>query len=315
MATSGKVNEYDVVIVGGGPAGISAALWCADLGMSAVVIEARADLGGQLRIIHTPILNYPGVDAADGEDLYGRFAASMDKFEIDVITDSEAASIDAEECTVTLATGDVIRGEALIIATGVRRHRLGISGEDEFEGRGILTSGAGERESARGKRVVIIGGGDAAFENALILREFADSVTVVHRREKFSARQEFVEPVLADAGINVITEYVPISINGTERVESVTVESVKTGEQMQLDADLVLIRIGVVPNSELLAGQVDMDDAGYILVDSESRTSSAGVWAAGDVANPVAPTVATAVGMGATAAKSALRLINSLKKL
>src|SRR5690606_24230514 len=159
----------------------SAALWCADLGMRAVVIEARSELGGQLRIVHTPIVNFPGVDAADGEDLYRRFAASMDKFEIDVITDSEATSIDASECTVTLVSGEVVGGEALIIATGVRRRRLRIPGEGEFEGRGILASGAGERESAPGKRVVIIGGGDAAFENALILREFAESVTVVHR--------------------------------------------------------------------------------------------------------------------------------------
>ena len=304
-----------MVIVGGGPAGISAALWCADLGIRAVVVEQLAETGGQLHMIHTPILNYPGVDAFDGEDLCSRFAASMDKFEADVITNCEAASIDARECTVTLVSGEVIRGGALIIATGVRRRRLGITGETEFEGRGILVSGAGERESASGKRVVIIGGGDAAFENALILREFAESVTVMHRRSEFSARREFVEPVLADAAINVITEYLPVSINGTEEVESVTVENVNTGKQIDLETDLVLIRIGVVPNSELVAGQVDKDSLGYIRIDGESRTSAAGVWAIGDVANPTAPTIATAVGMGATAAKSALKLINSRKKL
>jgi thioredoxin reductase (NADPH) len=304
----------DVIIIGGGPAGISAAVWCADLGLNATLFERSAKLGGQLNIIHTPVLNYPGVITSNGDELRRSFEDSLGQFEVDIITGNDVISIDVNPLTVTLSNGETIGSRAVFLATGVRRRRLGVAGERRLEGKGVLASGAGEREAATGKRIVIVGGGDAAFENALILRQFAKKITLVHRGASFRARPEFLEPVLADPDIDVITGHLVQEILGHERVEGVTLKSA-SGDEKSIETDLVLIRIGVEPNTELVAGKVDLDADGYVKVDSEGRTSCQGIWAIGDVAHPVSPTIATAVGTGAAAAKSALKLINSGKRL
>ncbi|HSI87435.1 MAG TPA: NAD(P)/FAD-dependent oxidoreductase [Pyrinomonadaceae bacterium] len=307
--------QHDVIVIGAGPAGISAAIWCADLGLRATLIEQGNEPGGQLELIHSPIENYPGLGVRDGAELKKRFIDSLERFDLEVLTGSAVTGVDTIERTVMLDSGKVLHADALFIATGVRRRTLGVPGESEFEGKGILASGAGEKESARGRRVVIIGGGDAAFENVLILREYASHITLIHRGESFRARREFVDPVLDDRSTEVLTNHTVTSIVGRHTVEGVTVKGLESENERVIEADLVLIRIGVRPNSELVAGQVEMDPEGYIVVDAEGRTNCPGIWGIGDVANPVSPTIATAVGTGAAAAKSASKLINPRKSL
>jgi thioredoxin reductase (NADPH) len=303
MSTDWK--KYDVVIIGGGPAGMSAALWCGEMGFSSVLIERELAPGGQLAAIHNPITNYIGVNAANGGELLARFTESLDRLTFERAPGADITDIDLEGKIVRSADGRAFAGRSLIIATGVRRRILGVPGENEFRGRGVMTSGAKERELAAGKAVVIIGGGDAALENALILSGYAERVIVVHRRASFSARDEFLDQVKLRSNVLLVTESNIVSINGHEAVDSITVRST-SGSEMTIPADLVLIRIGVIPNTDLITGKLATDQAGYIIVDACGRTSRTNIFAIGDVANPLAPTISTAVGTASTAIKSLL---------
>lgn len=304
---------FDVIIIGGGPAGISAAVWCADLGLSSVVLEREEKLYGQLRWIHNPIANYLGLSAADGEELIASFEQTARKWNLRTETAVKIEAVDCAAGTVTLANDRAIRSKALIIATGVRRGTLGISGEVEFVGKGILRSGSAEREKAKGKRVVVVGGGDAAAENALILAENADRVLLIHRRAELTARPEFIAKVGNHPRIETLLEAKVTEIGGEGRVGHIEVESLRDGTRTRIDTDHFIARIGVAPNTELFKSQLATDPKGYIIVDAQSRTTSELAFAIGDVANPISPTIATATGTAATAAKALHALLTSNK--
>jgi len=295
-------DKLDVIIIGGGPAGMSAALWCADLGLRPLLIEQNLSLGGQLLWTHNPITNYLGAEAENGAALAHRFTEQMGRAAIKFASGQEVTSVKLASKTVVV-DGAEITSDAIVIATGVRRRKLGVAGEDEFAGRGILVSGARDRDNVRGKRVVIIGGGDAALENALILSEMASKVYVVHRRQDLSARSEFVSQVRERSNVDLVFNSMVTAVGGAASVQYVKVSD-RSGETSTIDCDAVLIRIGVEPNTRLFGGQVELDDKGYILVDEELRTTVDCVWAIGDVTGPVGPTIANAVGDGSVAAKS-----------
>lgn len=297
-------KQADVAIIGGGPAGLSAAVWCVDLGLQPILFEKADEFGGQMLWTHNPIRNYLGAEAANGRELRDIFLRQVAGLEIELVTNAEVGSVDLQNGKLKLTDGEQYSAENLIIATGVRRRRLGIAGESEFVGRGMLESGVGDREHVRGRHVVVIGGGDAAIENAILLAQVADKVTVIHRREQFSARPEFLENVRGNPKVRLHTDRVATAIRGDGRVEEVSVADKSTGEIAAIGCDAVLVRIGVEPNNELFLDQVALDSRGYVLVDSECRTNVPNVSAIGDIASPNAPTIATAVGMGATAAKS-----------
>ncbi|HMQ02337.1 MAG TPA: FAD-dependent oxidoreductase [Pyrinomonadaceae bacterium] len=302
-------SEFDVLIIGAGPAGLSAAIWCRDLGLRSALIEKAAELGGQLHAIHNPINNYLGIRAKNGSDLLDKFLLSSKEFLPYVNLSSEVMKLDVDTSSLTLADGRKLIARAIVLATGVRRRRLNIPGEVESEGRGKLISGVGERESVRGSRIAIVGGGDAAIENALLLADLAEKVVVIHRRDRLSARPDFVERVLQDSRIEILFETEVAAINSREVVESIDLCDGRTGEMRRLEVDKILIRIGVVPNSEIVKGIVNLDPDGYVEADASGQTSHKLIYAVGDVAMPRAPTIATACGMGAAAAKSiALRL-------
>ncbi len=303
-------NKFDVIVIGGGPAGISAAFWCAEVGLQSVIFERERELGGQLLWTFGEITNYLGLMAENGRDLCERFLEQLDKKQVTRFTESDIVSVDLNEKTVTAANEDRFSAENIIIATGVRRRRLGVSGEVEFAGHGILASGVGSRAQVAEKRVVIVGGGDAALENALVLSDVAQMVTVVHRRDKFSAREDFVEAAGRLANVEFAFSSTVDAIVGKTQVEGVEITDLRTGERSSIEADAVLIRIGVEPNTEAFRGQIDLDECGYVVVRSDCSTGLDGVFAVGDVANPTSPTIATAVGMGATAAK-AIKLTHS----
>ncbi len=293
---------HDVLIIGAGPAGLSAARWCDELGLDALVLEQSEEVGGQLLSVHNPIENYLGVRAANGLELRDRFVEQTKDCDFDLWTNVEIASVDLKAKLVVLRSGEELRSIAIIIATGLRRRKLGIPGEDEFVGRGMIES-SGEREAFAGKDVCVIGGGDAAAENALLLAELCPTVTLVHRGKKLRARREFTETLHTNHCITVFPESVVRRIIGSKHVEAVEIERAGAIKPFQMAVQGVIVRIGFEPNTELLRDQLEMDDRAYVIISSQQETSVENVFALGDVANPLAPTISSAVGAGATAAR------------
>src|SRR5919107_5219698 len=287
---------HDVIIIGAGQAGLSAALWCDELGLDTLVVEQAAEVGGQLLRVHNPVENYLGVSAADGRELRDLFAAQVEDKEFDLWTEAEIEGVDLKAKRVRLRSGEELQSIALVLATGVRRRRLGVPGESEFEGRGVLESGRLDRERVKGEDVLVVGGGDAAAENALLLSEVCATVTLVHRGKSLSARAEFAERVKGDHRITVFTETTLRAILGGDRVESAEMLRAGALKPMRMAVRGVLIRVGVEPNTELFRGQIHTDERGYVVITGEQETSAEMVFAVGDVSNPLAPTVSGATG-------------------
>jgi thioredoxin reductase (NADPH) len=292
----------DVVIIGAGPAGLSSARWCDELGLDTLLLEQSEELGGQLLSIHNPIDNYLGLHAANGHEMRERFVAQTKDSDFDLWTRVEIASVDLKAKRVTLRSGEELQSIAIIIASGLRRRRLGIPGEAEFVGRGMIESSA-DAPAFAGRDVCVIGGGDAAAENALLLAKICPTVTLVHRGKKLRARREFTEQMHTSHCITVFPESVVHRIIGREWVEAVEIERAGAIKPFQMAVQGVIVRIGFQPNSDLFLDQLQTNDQGYVLTGSEQETTVENVFAVGDVANPLAPTIAGAVGAGATAAK------------
>ena len=294
---------HDVIIIGAGPAGLSAAFWCDELGLDTLVLEQAEQIGGQLHRVYNPIENYLGVKTRNGAELLELFSRDVDAAEFDLWTGTAIDTIDVRAKRIALRSGETLQAISIVIATGVRPRSLGIPGEKEFIGKGIIESGTRDRELFAGKDVCVIGGGDAAVENALVLAEVCPTVTLVHRGKKLRARREFAERVLPNHRVTVFTESVVTRIMGDAEVEAVEIQRKGGLKPFQLAVRGVLIRIGVEPNSDLFREQLQVDEKGYIAVNSEHETTAPMVFAVGDVSNPRAPTISGATGAGATAAK------------
>jgi thioredoxin reductase (NADPH) len=294
---------HDVIIIGGGPAGLSAARWCDELGLDTLLLEQADRVGGQLHNVYNPIKNYLGLDAANGRELLDHFISQLDSTDFDQWTGTSIKSADLKAKRVSLASGEDLQAIAIIIATGVRRRELGIEGEKEFTGKGIIESGSRDRELYAGKDVCVVGGGDAAAENALLLAEVCPTVTLVHRGKKLRARREFSEQLQPNHRITVFTESVVTRILGNDQVEAVEIRRKDGLKPFQLAVKGVLVRIGVQPNTELFVEQLELDENGYIKVNAEQETNIPFVFSIGDVANPLSPTISSATGSGTTAAK------------
>lgn len=303
--------KFDVIIIGGGAAGISAALWCDDLKLNALLLEADAELGGQLLWTYNAIKNHLGTETENGREMRDVFLKQIENRRFTLRLNAEIAALDCSRKSVSLTGGEKFSAGALIIASGVRRRKLRVEGEEKFKDAGFIESGKRDAALVKDKKVCIVGGGDAAFENALILAKTASAVTLIHRGKTFRARAEFVEPARRNPKITILTETVVEKIVGDKHIEAVELKNLKTKTTFRLDVQAILRRIGVEPNTELVRGQTDLDENGYIRVSATGATSRAGIFAAGDVANPFAPTVSTAVGTGATAVKAILKLLNS----
>jgi thioredoxin reductase (NADPH) len=305
---------HDVIIIGAGPAGLSAALWCDELGLDTLVVESAAEVGGQLLRVHNPVENYLGARAADGRELRDLFAAQVEDKDFDLWTGAEIEGVDLKARRLSLRSGESLQAIALVIATGVRRRRLGVPGEAEFAGRGVLESGRLERETVAGEDVLVVGGGDAAAENALLLAEVCATVTLVHRGRSLSARPEFAERLRGEHRVTVFNETTLERILGGERVESAEILRAGALKAMRVAVRGVLVRAGVEPNTELFEGQLHTDGRGYVVVTGEQETSAEMVFAVGDVSNPLAPTISGACGAGATAAKVIASRLSASRK-
>ncbi|HSE31755.1 MAG TPA: FAD-dependent oxidoreductase [Pyrinomonadaceae bacterium] len=304
---------HDVIIIGAGPAGVSAALWCDELGLDALVLEQAEKIGGQLNMVHNPIENHLGIKAQNGQEFIERFASDVSDADFDLWTGVAIDGIDLNAKRISLQSGEKLQAIAIVIATGVRRRSLGIPGEKEFVGKGIIESGKRDRELLKGKDVCVVGGGDAAAENALLLSDVCATVTLVHRGKRLRARREMLEQLQTNHCITVFTESVVTRILGSEEVEAVEVLRKDGLKPFQIAVKGVLIRIGVEANTELFGNQLQLDGQRYIVTDSRHETNVPMVFAVGDVSNPLAPTISSAVGAGATAAKVIATRLNATR--
>jgi len=304
---------HDVIIIGAGPAGLSTAFWCDELGLDTLVLEQAARIGGQLHRVYNPIEDYLGVKARNGEEFLEHFVNDVESAEFDLWTQAAITSVDLKAKRITLASGESLQSIAIVIASGVSPRELGVPGEKEFVGKGIIESGARDRELFAGHDVCVVGGGDAAVENALLLAEVCPTVTLVHRGKKLRARREFTERLQSIHCITVFTESVLTRIIGDEHVQAVEIRRQAGIKPFQVAVRGVLIRIGVEPNTQLFREQLETDEKGFIKVSSTQETSVPMVFAAGDVSNPLAPTISSAAGAGATAAKVIAARLNASK--
>jgi thioredoxin reductase (NADPH) len=302
---------HDVIIIGAGPAGLSAAFWCDELALDTLVIEKSEEIGGQLHRVYNPVNNYLGLKARNGKELLERFSVDVADAGFDLWTGAEIESVDLRAKRISLRSGERLQSIAIILATGVRPRTLNVPGEKEFAGKGMIESATRDRQLFAGEDVCVIGGGDAAVENALLLAEVCPTVTVVHRGRKLRARREFAERLQPNHAVTVFTESIVTRILGADRVEAVEILRKDALKPFQLAVRGVLIRIGVEPNTDLFRDQLELDQQGYVAVNREQETNVPMVFAAGDVSNPTAPTISGATGAGATAAKVIAARLNA----
>lgn len=296
-------TSFDVCIIGAGPAGLSAALWCDELGLRAVVLERRREIGGQLLWVHNRIENHLGARAANGRELRERFAQQIEEAKFDLRVGINIQNICLDKKRLEIADGETIHARSVVIATGLSRKTLGVPGEAEFAGRGMMESATGDRASFAGRDVCVVGGGDSAVENALLLAEVCRSVALVHRGEALRARPQFVKRLNNSPLVRVYLRSRIERIIGDEEVEAVRIVNSEGCAATELKAHGVLVRIGYEPNTKMFRGELKLNAENYISVSNEGETNIRDVFAVGDVANPLAPTISGAVGAGATAAK------------
>jgi len=294
--------SLDLLIVGAGPCGVSAALWSRTLGLPAMILESGAIAGGQLELVHFPLADLAGVTGLDGPALAGTLGAQLTASGVACRFDTAALTLepggDDTLPAVRDASGGRFEARAVLVATGVRRRRLDVPGEREFEGRGVSSSATRDRARFAGLPMAVAGGGDAAFANALLLAEVGCPVTLAVRGRP-RARLEFRERVKADPRIAVREETHVAAILGTDHVEAVRLEGSRGAEDLPVAG--IVIKVGMIPNTEWCRDVLDHDAEGFLSVDERGATSARGVWAAGDVARPALPSVAVAIGGAALA--------------
>jgi thioredoxin reductase (NADPH) len=304
-------TDYDLAIIGGGPAGLTAGLYAARARLNTVLIEKVA-LGGQI-LVTDWIENYPGFpEGLSGYELAQKLNEQARKFELQ-IDNSEVLSVDFSEKTKRIHLRDrTISAYAVIIATGASPRRLGIPGEDIFYGRGVSFCATCDGPFFKDRVVAAVGGGDTAVQESIYLTKFAKKVYLIHRRDKLRAEKILQERAFENERIEIVWDTVVKSIDGgLTNVEKITIENVKTGETKSISVDGCFIWVGIFPNTDYLNKSVDMDEFGFVRVNSNMETSVAGVFAAGDVRITPLRQIVTAVGDAAIAAHSAEHYISA----
>lgn len=303
----------DIIIVGSGPAGWTAAVYAARADLRPLVIEGEVDGGGAL-MNTTDVENFPGFpEGIQGPDLMENMRSQAERFGAEILTE-DATELDLTGEVKVVRVGDTeYRAKAVILATGSGYRRLGLPDEDRLSGKGVSWCATCDGFFFRDKPIVVVGGGDSAMEEATFLTRFGKSVTIVHRRDEFRASAIMVDRAKNDPKIDFAMNSQVVAINGSDAVESVTLEDTVTKQRRDLPAEGVFIAIGHDPRSELLAGQVDLDDDGYVLVEGRStRTNLPGVFACGDLVDHTYRQAITAAGSGCQAALDAERYLQDV---
>ncbi len=299
-----KDQSYDVVIIGGGPAGLTAGIYAGRADLKTVIVEKGLP-GGQIAQTDE-VENYPGFpEGISGPELANRMAEQARKFGAEIVMD-EVTGLEIQE------GGFLVKGfeknykaRAVIVATGANPKKLGVPGEEKFYGRGVSTCATCDGFFYRDKEVVVVGGGDAAVEEGIYLTKFAKKVTIIHRRDELRANKVAQQRAFANPKIEFLFSHVVTEILGEDQVSGVRVKNLKTGEEYTYPTDGVFVFIGSVPNTGFLKGVVELRPDGYIEVKDEILTSVPGIFAAGDVADPIYKQLATSVGAGTRAAMTA----------
>jgi thioredoxin reductase (NADPH) len=299
----------DLIIIGGGPAGYTAALYAARANLAPLVIEGF-NWGGQL-MITSDVENYPGYpDGVMGPEMMAEFRRQAERFGAEFITDDVTRVDFSERPFRVWVEGEEHKARTVIVATGASARWLGLPGEQQFQGRGVSACATCDGAFFRDKKLIVVGGGDTAMEEAAFLTRFASRVTVVHRRDEFRASQIMLDRARASDKIEFLTNTVIEEILGDDKVEGVRLRDVQTDEIWELDVDGVFVAIGHDPNTKLFVDQLDHDDAGYLITTSgTTETNVRGVFAAGDVQDHTYRQAVTAAGSGCMAALDAERLL------
>jgi len=309
LVSTNEVRE--IIVIGGGPAAYTAALYSARANLDPLVIEGFA-WGGQL-MITSDVENYPGyADGVLGPEMMQDLRRQAERFGTEFLTD-DVTKVDFSERPFRVWVGDdEYRAEAVVISTGANARQLGLESEKRLQGRGVSYCAVCDAAFFKEKEIVVVGGGDSAMEEATFLAKFASKVTVIHRRESFRASPIMVDRARSSDKIEFLLDSVVEEVLGEETVTGVVVRNLKTNERTELPADGFFVAIGHDPNTGLFRGQLDMDEAGYIETKGKTtETNVEGVFAAGDVQDHVYRQAVTAAGSGCMAALDAERFLTA----
>ena len=305
-------TQYDVAIVGGGPAGLSAAIYAARGGLKTIIFE-KALIGGQITIT-AEVENYPGFEeSVSGFDIVEKMQKQAEKFDAEIkIEEVKAIGLEGL-CKIVETNKGIYKVKSVIIASGAHPRKLAIPGEEKYTGRGVSYCATCDGALYRGKVVAVIGGGDSAVEEAMFLTKFASKVYIIHRRDQLRAVKILRERVFANEKIEMIWDSVVQEIQGGDFVENLLLYNKKTKKTSELSLNGVFIFVGIIPSSDLVESRVDFDDQNFIKTDETMHTKIPGVYAAGDVTHKVLRQIITAGSDGATAAFSAEKWIEENK--
>ncbi|MDP1808486.1 MAG: thioredoxin-disulfide reductase [Actinomycetota bacterium] len=301
-------KTYDLIIIGGGPGGLTAAIYALRAKLDLLLIE-KTGIGGQIALSDV-VENYPGTAPISGVELMAKFEEQAKAFGLEIEYTEVQGVRDGGDHRVVSTTAGELRTKAVIIASGAKPRRLDVPGEVEYTGRGVSYCATCDGFFFRGKDVVVVGGGDTAVKEALFLAKMVNKIELVHRRDALRAEKIIQEKALNDPKIEFHWDSVVTEVTGDKTVSGVTVKNVKTDAVMELAVAGVFVFVGILPNSDFV--DCDKDEAGFIKTDEHMRTSIPGVFAAGDVRTTVLRQVATAVGDGAIAAYAAGEFLANL---
>lgn len=294
-----------MAIIGGGVGGIAAALWCQRLALQCILLEQKERLGGQLYYIHNRIPDYPGL-LCTGPELADHLTDQLEQLHIVPQLSTIVQGLDASGHVLT--NRGRIRAKAIIAATGATRRTLEVEGVQRWLGKGVAYTYSGSKDTFSGCPACIIGGGDGAFENALMMADICESVTLIMRRREPRARRDFVEHVEAHPRIRVLRETIPVAIEGTDRVESIRVSS--TEGEYSIPVGAVLIKIGFQLQTGWLGEECEQIDGHALQTSSTQRTSHPQIWSVGDLCTPQDPSISVAVGQACLAVRDIKRFLH-----
>jgi thioredoxin reductase (NADPH) len=313
LQTTAKNAFYDLIVVGSGPAGLTAAFYAAREGIDTLVIE-RGGVGGQAGVTER-LDNFPGFpEGVTGADFADRLRQQAERFGVEILSAQDVVGVKSDGAyrCVTTGDGNEYRSYAVLLALGSTYRRLGIPREDDFIGAGVHFCATCDGAFYRGKDVVVVGGGNSAGEESIFLTKFAKSVTIVTRDSALSASKVVVDKVEEHPAITVVPNASPSAFTGNGRLSGVALTDTKTGEERTLATDGVFVFIGLTPNTDVVRGYVDLDPAGFVTTDAGLMTSEPGVFAAGDVRAGSTKQAASAAGEGAAAALAIRRYVEPL---